>query len=116
MKESVGTVAYAAPEIFQGQSYSKEVDIWSLGTMIFGLLGGYLPYDDPDKSKIMNRVLYEPLSLKNERWTTVSSKAKKLLHKMLEKDKRKRLTIEQVVETDWVKDGVKLTRSSSGGR
>lgn len=68
-KESVGTVAYAAPEIFLGQSYDKSVDIWSLGTIIFGLLGGYLPFDDEDKSKIMNRVLNENLDLSNERWT-----------------------------------------------
>lgn len=74
--------------------------------MFFGLLGGYLPYDDPDKSKIMNRVLHEPLNLKNDRWNPVSSKAKKLLQKMLEKDKRKRVTIEQVAESEWIKEGV----------
>lgn len=67
-KESVGTVAYAPPEIFQGESYDKGVDIWSLGTIFFGLLGGYLPYDEEDKSKIMDRVLYEPLDFENSRW------------------------------------------------
>jgi serine/threonine protein kinase len=77
--ESVGTVAYASPEIFKGEPYSKEVDIWSLGTMFFGCLGGYLPYDDPEKSKIMHRVLNEPLNLTSDRWKKVSSNAKKLL-------------------------------------
>jgi len=105
-KESVGTVAYASPEIFIGEVYSKEVDIWSLGTMFFGILGGYLPYDDPEKSKIMQRVLNEPLNLSNDRWKKVSSQAKRLLQKMLEKDKNKRASIEEVVEHPWIKEGV----------
>jgi serine/threonine protein kinase len=62
--------------------------------MFFGLLGGYLPYDDPDKAKIMNRVLYEELDLTNSRWQKISSRAKNLLRGMLEKDKDRRLKIE----------------------
>jgi serine/threonine protein kinase len=95
--ESVGTVAYAPPEIFLGESYDKGVDIWSLGTIFFGLLGGYLPYDEEDKSKIMNRVLNEDLDFNNERWVEVSSRAKKLLNKMMAKDKAQRATIGDVV-------------------
>lgn len=117
VKESVGTVAYAAPEIFLGDSYDKSVDIWSLGTIFFGLLGGYLPFDDEDKSKIMNRVLKEKLDFDNERWRAVSSRAKKLIMLMLEKDKTRRASIEQIVSSDWIKDGVKTrARSSSGAR
>jgi calcium-dependent protein kinase len=73
--------------------------------MFFGCLGGYLPYDDPEKSKIMHRVLNEPLNLSGERWKKVSSNAKKLLQKMLEKDKKKRFTIQQVVESEWIQKG-----------
>lgn len=105
--ESVGTVAYAAPEIFKGEQYSKEVDIWSLGTMFFGCIGGYLPFDSPEKNKIMDRVLNEPLNLNHERWKKVSAPAKKLLQRMLEKDKLKRATILEVVESEWIKEGVK---------
>jgi serine/threonine protein kinase len=92
-KESVGTVAYAAPEIFLGQTYDMSVDIWSLGTIFFGLLGGYLPYDDEDKSKIMDKVLNTKLDFNNDRWKPISSRAKKLVMIMLEKDKKRRATI-----------------------
>jgi len=96
-------VAYAPPEIFKGESYDKGVDIWSLGTILFGLLAGYLPYDEEDKSKIMDRVLFEQLDLDNSRWENVSQEAKSLVKKMLEKDKGKRATIEQVVDDQWIK-------------
>ena len=102
-KESVGTVAYAPPEIFKGDSYDKGVDIWSLGTIFFGLIGGYLPYDDEDKSKIMNKVLTEDLDLENVRWKPVTEQAKKMIRGMLEKDKNLRWKIEQVVSCDWIK-------------
>lgn len=45
MQGAVGTVAYAAPEIFQGSKYDKLVDVWSLGIIFYALLMGYLPYD-----------------------------------------------------------------------
>lgn len=50
---AVGTVAYAAPEIFQGEQYNKSVDVWSLGVIFYALLMGYLPYDSEDKQKIV---------------------------------------------------------------
>lgn len=102
-KESVGTVAYAPPEIFRGESYDKGVDIWSLGTIFFGLLGGYLPYDEEDKSKIMNKVLNDELDLDNVRWRPISEQAKNMIRGMLEKDKERRWKIEKVVACDWIK-------------
>ena len=75
--------------------------------MFFGMLGGYLPYDDPDKSKIMNRVLKEELDLSGKRWQQVGDRAKRLLKHMLEKDRAKRYSIEEVVGCKWIKDGMK---------
>lgn len=47
--DPVGTLAYAAPEIFLNQSYTKCVDVWSLGNIIHCLLLGHLPFDHDDQ-------------------------------------------------------------------
>ena len=42
--EPVGTLCYAAPEILLGSTYTKGVDLWSLGVMVYWLLAGKLPF------------------------------------------------------------------------
>lgn len=37
---------YLAPELLQRQPYSKGVDVWALGVIVFVLLCGCLPFDD----------------------------------------------------------------------
>ena len=45
-KTSCGTVGYCSPEVLYRKSYGKEVDMWSLGVIVFVLLCGYLPVSD----------------------------------------------------------------------
>ena len=42
-----GTMAYIAPEMFQQQSYTKAVDVWSVGIMLYEMLVGYTPFYPP---------------------------------------------------------------------
>lgn len=40
----MGTLHYLAPEIFEGRSYDKRVDYWSMGVMVSELVTGLLPF------------------------------------------------------------------------
>ena len=46
----VGTAEYLAPEIILGSGHTKNVDLWSLGILLFEMMAGYPPYSDEDKN------------------------------------------------------------------
>ncbi|ORY04416.1 hypothetical protein K493DRAFT_205793 [Basidiobolus meristosporus CBS 931.73] len=58
LKTACGSLPYTAPEILRGESYvGPEVDIWSLGVVLFVMVAGYLPFGDPSKPKNLERVM-----------------------------------------------------------
>jgi cGMP-dependent protein kinase len=60
----VGTPHYMAPEIMLGHGYGTEVDLWTLGVMIFEFVCGYLPFADAhdDPNEVCQAVLRDPLN------------------------------------------------------
>ena len=48
-KDSLGTVGYCSPEIALGTPYRFEVDLWTLGVILYRTLSGDLPFESDDK-------------------------------------------------------------------
>eukprot|EP01080_Neovahlkampfia_damariscottae_P002352 gene2352-2820_t len=88
-KSFCGTIAYMAPEIFLGREYTKAVDFYSFGIIIFELLFGYLPYDSDDQRKNIRNILV--LKLEFPKNKTISDAAKNLISGLLERDKLKNI-------------------------
>ena len=91
-----GTYNYMAPEIFEnnGKGYSFEVDIWSVGIIMYQLLTGNLIFDG-DKKDIPNKILKfqsEKLDVSG-----ISEVAADLIKQILVKDPKKRPGINQII-------------------
>lgn len=83
MKEPLGTMAYAAPEILQGRPYDQAVDIWSLGVMAFAVLAGVLPFVGLDDREIAKAVVQGNCSFDSTRWANVSLSARDFVKHLL---------------------------------
>ncbi|XP_026228578.1 serine/threonine-protein kinase Sgk2b isoform X2 [Anabas testudineus] len=82
-----GTPEYLAPEVLQGHPYSRAVDWWGLGAVLFEMLYGLPPFYSRSKAKMFENILYAPLKLHNK----ASLAARSLLGGLLERDVSKRL-------------------------
>jgi len=58
LKTACGSPCYAAPEMIAGKRYEGSmVDIWSCGVILFAILAGYLPFEDPNTSCLYKKIL-----------------------------------------------------------
>ena len=57
LDEKLGTPYYIAPEVLEGKSgHSYEVDIWSLGVIIYTLIIGKPPFETTDVKATYRRI------------------------------------------------------------
>ncbi|KAJ3009647.1 Map microtubule affinity-regulating kinase [Thoreauomyces humboldtii] len=97
-----GSPPYAAPELFQGKEYSgPEVDIWSLGVVLYVLVCGALPFDGSTLAKLRARVLAGKFKVP----FYMSTDCERLVKRMLQLDPTKRITLEQVQDDKWFTEG-----------
>ncbi|MDZ4684053.1 MAG: serine/threonine-protein kinase [Planctomycetaceae bacterium] len=82
--EAIGTVYYMAPEVAKGQ-YGVEVDVYSLGVMLFEMLTGRLPFDGETTAEILMKHLSARPDL-----TAVPAALRPVIAHALEKDPQKR--------------------------
>ncbi|CAD6891370.1 unnamed protein product [Tilletia controversa] len=82
-----GTPEYLAPELLGGEGYTKAVDWWTLGVLLYEMLTGLPPFYSEDVNVMYTRILQDPLRFGEE----VKPDARDLLVQLLERDPRKRL-------------------------
>ncbi|KAK8961669.1 Calcium-dependent protein kinase 34 [Platanthera guangdongensis] len=99
----LGSAHYIAPEVLK-RNYGAEVDIWSIGVMLYILLCGIPPFWSESNNGIFKLIVEAPLDLKSDPWPSISDGAKDLVKKMLCKDPQKRFTAFEVLNHPWIKE------------
>ncbi|KAM9832672.1 calcium/calmodulin-dependent protein kinase type IV [Neosynchiropus ocellatus] len=103
MKTVCGTPGYCAPEILRGNAYGPEVDMWSVGVILYILLCGFEPFFDPRGDQYMySRILNCDYEFVSPWWDEVSLNAKDLVSKLIVLDPRKRLSVREALQHPWV--------------
>ncbi|EGG10403.1 uncharacterized protein MELLADRAFT_115517 [Melampsora larici-populina 98AG31] len=82
-----GTPEYLSPELLLGNGYSKTVDWWTLGVLIYEMLSGLPPYYDENVNEMYRKILSNPLKFGDE----IKSEARSLLSGLLTRNPAQRL-------------------------
>ncbi|KAI1233041.1 hypothetical protein IHE44_0006231 [Lamprotornis superbus] len=108
MKTLCGTPMYLAPEVLNSlgtAGYSRAVDCWSLGVILFVCLCGYPPFNEQNTQlSLKDQITHGKYTFIAKEWKHVSDMALDLVKKLLVVDPSKRLTTEEALEHPWLQD------------
>jgi len=96
-----GTIGFMAPEVVKDEPSDFKSDIWSLGVILYALIGSGVPFSGRDRDTTAHNIINQELSFDRSVWQTVSKECKDLLRKMLTKDQDERISINEVVNHTW---------------
>lgn len=105
MTNVCGTWAYCAPEVKRDRAYTKAVDVWSLGVILYILIGGYHPFDpdgDATNEELDKAVAKGHFDFEDRNWMGTSDEVKDLICKMICVDAATRITVDQVLDHAWI--------------
>jgi serine/threonine protein kinase len=99
-----GTVGYTAPEIVKDERYSKSVDMWALGCVLYTLLCGFPPFYDESIEVLTEKVAKGQYTFLSPWWDDISQSAKDLITHLLTVDPEKRYTIREFLAHPWMRE------------
>jgi polo-like kinase 1 len=104
-----GTPNYIAPEILDGKTgHSYEVDIWSLGVIIYTLIIGKPPFETRDVKTTYKRIKMNAYSFPET--AIISEAAKNLISQILVTDPAKRPSLDQILIHDFFNQGTSIPK------
>eukprot|EP01062_Namystynia_karyoxenos_P051695 TRINITY_DN4072_c0_g2_i2.p1 TRINITY_DN4072_c0_g2~~TRINITY_DN4072_c0_g2_i2.p1 ORF type:complete len:451 (+),score=135.18 TRINITY_DN4072_c0_g2_i2:124-1476(+) len=108
-----GTPNYVAPEVLKEKGYNGiTADIWSAGVILFVMLAGYLPFDDPNMNALFNKIERGEYRMARH----FSDPVKDIISKMLVIEPDKRLTLEGIIAHPWFRIDLDESMFKQGAR
>lgn len=102
LKTFCGSPYYASPEMILGKQYvGPEVDVWSLGVILYALLAGYLPFRESNSVGLCKRIVDGDFTIPPH----VSKDASSLIKYMLKVSPAERATLRDIRYHPWTCEG-----------
>ncbi|XP_032302732.1 death-associated protein kinase 2 isoform X4 [Coturnix japonica] len=101
-KNIFGTPEFVAPEIVNYEPLGLAADMWSIGVITYILLSGASPFLGETKQETLANITAVNYEFDEEFFSNTSDLAKDFIRKLLVKDPRKRLTIQEALSHPWI--------------
>jgi len=102
MKTACGTPGYVAPEVLTHEIYSEQVDMWSIGVIVYILLCGFPPFYGDNDAQMFKKIKAGQYKFLAPYWDPISPEAKDFVAKLLIVDPKKRLNSMDALKHPWV--------------
>jgi serine/threonine protein kinase len=114
LKTRCGTPAFVAPEVLLADGrYDERCDMWSVGCLLYMLIGGYPPFQAPNHRALFRRIRGADFCFHDQYWKGVSISAKQLIASLLTTDPKFRCTASMALEkSGWLKMSPKRLEES----
>ncbi|PIO76038.1 immunoglobulin I-set domain protein [Teladorsagia circumcincta] len=97
-----GTPEFCAPEVVNYQPVGLGTDMWTIGVISYVLLSGLSPFlGDSDEETLAN-VSAADWDFDDPSWDDVSDTAKDFICRLMMKDKRRRMTVQEALRHPWI--------------
>lgn len=97
-----GSILSVAPEMLVKDDYCYKVDMWGLGVILHELLSTELPFYSDNEGHYKKNIVKKRLNLGKEiHWKNVSTLAKDLVEKLLDKDPEQRISASDALKHPW---------------
>lgn len=91
-----------APEILEGVPYDTKADMWSLGVIVYILLGGYPPFIEQNQRDLFRKIRKGQYEFHEEYWGQVSKEAKDLIASLLTVSPTRRMSAPESLRNKWI--------------
>lgn len=102
MKTACGTPGYVAPEILKQKKYDSQVDMWSIGVILYILLCGFPPFVEKNLKALYKKIRQGAYTFPSPYWDKVSKEAKDCVEKLLVVEPAKRMNATDLLTHDWI--------------
>ena len=109
--DGFGTLTFVSPEVLIRKPYNKEIDIWSIGVILYLMLSGDLPFDDEedDEQKIAKSIVFNEVEFPPKKFGNKSKEVIDLIKRCLTKEPKNRIKVDEIIQSDWIQSQIGKT-------
>ena len=101
-------INYISPEELTRKPYHKEINIWSIGIILYLILSGDLPFDDKEdnEQKIAKSIVFKEIEFPAKKFGNKSKEVIELIKRCLIKEPEDRIKIDEIIKSDWLQSHI----------